>query len=299
MASYETISFLSDYGRVDEHVGIVHSVIRSIAPHVAVIDLTHDVAPYDVRGAGLLLARAAQYLCTGIVLAVVDPGGADRRAIAVEVGGGQSILVGPDNGLLAPAVALVGGADRAVELTSPAYRLDTPAALLSGRDVFAPAAAHLCAGVPLEELGPRIDPLTLRPALLSLSREENGGVEGDVLWVDRFGNVELNIDPDEITAFGDRVVVRIGDRLRTARRVTHAAELKTGELGLLVDAYGLVGLVEDRASAAEDLRVDVGDGVRLEPTEDDDTPAGAVSPVQLSARRSPPSVPAATDGAAR
>src|SRR5690606_17103974 len=102
-ARFDTISFLSDYGTADEFVGVVKSVIRSIAPHTTVADITHEIRPYDVRGGSLALARSAQYLCPGVVLAVVDPGvGTDRRAVAVEVGGGQSYLIGPDNGLLAP-----------------------------------------------------------------------------------------------------------------------------------------------------------------------------------------------------
>src|SRR4051794_31175824 len=116
--SFDTVTFMSDYGLDDEFVGIVHSVLRSIAPGIEVIDLTHNVRPYDVRAGGLALARSAPYLCPGVVLAVVDPGvGSDRRGIAVEVGDGASVLVGPDNGLLAPAVAMCGGATRAVELT--------------------------------------------------------------------------------------------------------------------------------------------------------------------------------------
>ena len=118
-ARFDTITFLSDYGAGDEFVGVVKSVIRQIAPHVTVVDLTHEVPPYDVRAGSLTLSRSAQYLCPGVVLAVVDPGvGTERRAIAVEVGGGQSYLVGPDNGLLAGAVAMCGGATAAVELSN-------------------------------------------------------------------------------------------------------------------------------------------------------------------------------------
>src|SRR3546814_4329237 len=99
--NYATVSFLSDYGRGDEFVGTVHSILRSTAPGVSVIDITHDNAPHDVRAGGLALARSAQYLCPGVVLAVVDPGvGTERRGIAIEVGDGQSVLVGPDNGVL-------------------------------------------------------------------------------------------------------------------------------------------------------------------------------------------------------
>src|SRR4051812_25740095 len=151
---YDTITFLSDYGLTDEFVGVVKSVIRTIAPDVRVIDLTHEIEPHDIRGGGLALARSAQYLAPGIVLAVVDPGvGTPRRAIAIEVGEGQSFLVGPDNGLLAPAVAMVGGADRAVELTNDEYHLPAPGPTFAGRDIFAPVAAHLALGVPLEEFG--------------------------------------------------------------------------------------------------------------------------------------------------
>jgi len=115
---YETVSFLSDFGTTDEFVGVVHSVIRDIAPHARVIDLSHGIAPFDVRSGSLALARTIGYVASGVVLAVVDPGVATaRRAIAVEVADGEGVLVGPDNGLLAPAVAMAGGSGRAVELT--------------------------------------------------------------------------------------------------------------------------------------------------------------------------------------
>ncbi|HEX7168307.1 MAG TPA: SAM-dependent chlorinase/fluorinase, partial [Acidimicrobiales bacterium] len=150
---HDTISFLSDYGTVDEFVGVVKSVVRSLAPHVTVIDVSHEVAPHDVRGGGLTLMRSAQYLAAGVVLAVVDPGvGTARRAVAVEVAGGEAVFVGPDNGLLAPAVAMAGGADRAVELTNADYHLPAPGPTFAGRDVFGPVSAHLCNGVDLLDL---------------------------------------------------------------------------------------------------------------------------------------------------
>ncbi|MGZ4757759.1 MAG: SAM hydrolase/SAM-dependent halogenase family protein, partial [Acidimicrobiales bacterium] len=149
MASrYDTISFLSDYGLDDEFVGVVKSVIRSIAPEAAVVDITHQVPPHDIRAGGLTLARSAGYLCPGVVLAIVDPAvGTERRAVAVEVGDGVSVLLGPDNGLLAPAVSMVGGATRAVELTNTEHHLAAPGPTFAGRDIFAPAAALLCNGV--------------------------------------------------------------------------------------------------------------------------------------------------------
>src|SRR5688572_29710141 len=100
---YDTVSLLSDLGTDDEMAGVLRSVVRSIAPHAVVVDITHGVPPHDVRAGSLTLVRAAQYLAAGVVVGGVDPGGGtSRRAIAVEVGGGQSVLVGPDNGLLAP-----------------------------------------------------------------------------------------------------------------------------------------------------------------------------------------------------
>jgi S-adenosylmethionine hydrolase len=269
VSRYDTISFLSDYGHSDEFVGVVKSVIRSIAPDVAVIDITHEVPPHDVRAGSLALLRSVQYLVPGVVLAVVDPGvGTDRRAIAVEVGeNGEAVLVGPDNGLLAAAVAMTGGAGRTVTLTNPKYQLEAPGPTFAGRDVFAPAAAHLAAGVPLEELGELVDPITLLPGTVPLPREEDGAVIGEVLWVDRYGNAQLNVGPEEVGAMGDRISVLWGDQVRTARRATTYGELKPGEVGLVVDSYGLLSIALDRVSASEQLRIGPGTGVTLrEPT---------------------------------
>ena len=262
---HDTVSFLSDYGLEDEFVGVVTSVIRSLAPHAAVVHVTHGIPAHDVRAGSLALVRSVQYLAPGVVLAVVDPGvGTDRRAVAVEVGDGEAAFVGPDNGLLAPAVAMVGGATRAVELTNEELQLPAPGPTFAGRDVFAPAAAHLCNGVDLAELGPPVDPVTLRPGLLPLTREEDGRLTGEVLWVDRFGNVQLNVDPDDISALGERVTLRWGEQVRTARRAVTYGALKPGEVGLVVDSYGLVSVVLDRRSAADELRLRPGDAVTLE-----------------------------------
>ena len=274
---YDTVSFLSDYGTSDEFVGVVKSVIRAIAPDAAVIDVTHDVPPHDIRAGGLTLARAAQYLAPGIVLAIVDPGvGTDRRAVAVEVGEGEGVFVGPDNGLMAPAVAMTGGASRVVELTEPRFQLPAPGATFAGRDVFAPAAAHLCAGVDLTDLGPGIDPAGLRPGLLPVSRTEGDRLVAEVLWVDRFGNVQLNLDPDDLDGFGDRVGVHAHGQVRSARRTAAYGELKGGEVGLVVDSYGLLSLALDRHSAAEVLGLDAGDEVQLDPYADAES-GGSVS----------------------
>jgi S-adenosylmethionine hydrolase len=282
---FDTITFLSDYGTGDEFVGVVHSVIRSIAPHVAVVDLTHEIPAYDVRAGSLTLGRAAQYLCPGVVLAVVDPGvGTARRGIAVEVGGGQSYLVGPDNGLLASAVAMCGGATAVVELTNPAYQLPAPGPTFAGRDVFAPAAAHLCAGVPLAELGGPVDPLTLLPGLLPLTREEDGALVAEVLWVDRFGNCQLNVDPDEVAAMGSRIQLRWGEDVRTAVRSDTYEGIDTGQVGLVTDSYGMLSVCLGRRSAAAELGMPVGTEVSLRAPSDDDPAPTTSQPVTLTPR---------------
>jgi S-adenosylmethionine hydrolase len=291
---FDTISFLSDYGTSDEFVGVVKSVVRGIAPHVTVVDITHDVRPYDTKGASLALARSVQYLCPGVVLGIVDPGvGTDRRAIAIEVGDGQSFLVGPDNGMLAPAVGLVGGATGAIELTNPDYQLPSPGPTFAGRDVFAPAAAHLCAGVPLAELGTPVDPHELVPGIVPLPRDEAGAIVGEVLWVDRYGNCQLNVDPDAIASWGERVQLRWTrptEGVRTAVRATTFAELGPGQVGLLVDSYGLLAVSVARGSAAETLDLASGDELSLVPLGDDGDGAdgaarGVTSAVTLQSRR--------------
>jgi len=281
-ARFDTITFLSDYGTGDEFVGVVKSVIRSIAPDVQVLDLTHEIPPYDVRAGGLTLGRSAQYLCPGVVLAVVDPGvGTERRGVAIEVGGGQSYLVGPDNGLLAGAVAMSGGATAVVELTNPAFQLPAPGPTFAGRDVFAPAAAHLCQGVPLVDLGDAIDPLSLLPGLLPLTRQEDGALVAEVLWVDRYGNCQLNVDPDEVTDFGPRVQVRWADDVRTADRARTFEGITPGQIGLVTDSYGMLAVCMGKRSAADELRMPVGTEVTLAAPGDEPTTA---SPVQLTTK---------------
>jgi len=261
---------MSDYGHSDEFVGVVHSVIRSIAPQVKIIDVTHGIAAHDTRAGGLALARAANYLCPGVVLAVVDPSvGTTRRPVVIEVGDGASYLVGPDNGLLAPAVGLVGGATRAIELTSLQRRLPSvTGATFDGRDVFAPAAAHLCNGVHLEELGPHIDTAGLVPGVLPVSRLQGDELVAEVLWIDRFGNCQLNVDPVDLVDFGTTMTVILPNATKIGIFVRAYDEVPTGRAGLLVDSSGLLSVAVARGSAAAEFGLDEGDEVRLSATDD-------------------------------
>jgi S-adenosylmethionine hydrolase len=262
------VSFLSDYGHADEFVGVCKGVMLGFAPGLTIVDVTHDVPEHDVRAGALALVRAVQYLPEGIVLAIVDPGvGTDRRAIALETEGGY--FLGPDNGLLAPAVAMVGGATRAVSLTNDEYQLAAPGPTFAGRDVLAPAAGHLAGGVALADLGEEIDPAGMVPGLVSLPNEEDGALVGEVWWVDRFGNCQLNIDPAELERLGGRpgasVELRFGDRTRMARWVGTYADAKPSGLVVLVDSYGLLSVALDRTSAAAECGLRAGSAVTVVP----------------------------------
>ena len=262
------VSFLSDYGRNDEFVGVCHAVMLDLAPQFRVLDITHDVAPFDVRAGSLALARAVQYLPEGLVLAVVDPGvGTDRRCVAVEVEHG--VLVGPDNGLLAPAVAMLGGPERIFALQNEQYQLPAPGPTFAGRDVMAPAIAHIANGVPLTVLGDELDAASLTPGILPLPSLVDGMVNGEILWVDRFGNCQLNVAPEQLLELGvqpgDSIEVRMGETGRRARWVHTFADANPSELVLIVDSYGSCALAFDRQSAATQLKLRAGSNVTLNP----------------------------------
>lgn len=278
----DAVFFLSDYGLRDEFVGVVHAVIRSLAPFVSVIDLTHEIAPFDVRGGATALVRARPYLGPGVVLAVVDPGvGGPRRAIALETsgGGGPRFYVGPDNGLLLPAAESSGGARRAVELgtgrgsgESEGGWKPSVSATFDGRDVFAPAVAALCNGASLARFGPpvRLEALVRLPDPIDEGGSREDGAEyrrSEVTWVDRFGNVQLAA-AGPLVPLGARaqVVIEADDAADDAsqtvthkvRRVRSFSDLGTGEAGLIADANGHLALCVSGGSAAE--RFGVGPG---------------------------------------
>jgi S-adenosylmethionine hydrolase len=266
----DTISFLSDYGTHDEFVGVVTSVLRQLAGQAVVIDITHDVAPHDVRGGALTLQRVAPFLAPGVVLGVVDPGvGTARRAVALEVGPDPRwALVGPDNGLLVPAFEALGGPGRAVSLASRRCHPGA-GATFDGRDLFAPAAAQLCAGADLADLGPAIDPASLVPGPRPATVRQGTGVATEVLGIDRFGNVQLAARPDDVAHIGDPVRLVFPSREVIARRASSFAAIGQAEVGLVVDSWGMIAVVLDRRSAAAELGLVAGDRVVLDKTDAD------------------------------
>jgi S-adenosyl-L-methionine hydrolase (adenosine-forming) len=193
------VSLLTDYGLADGFVGALHSVLRARLPLVPIVDLTHEVRGQDVRAGSLALKRAAPYLAEGVVVAIVDPGvGTRRRPVAVRPASADITFIGPDNGLLPPAIDVLGGPVIAVELDNPAYRLSAPGPTFAGRDIFAPAAAFLAGGGDLSALGQRVDTGTLVRLPPPEYRERGGWFEIEVTWVDRYGNVQLAAGPDAL-----------------------------------------------------------------------------------------------------
>lgn len=228
------------------------------------VDLTHGVAPHDIRAGALTLWRCAPWLAPGVILAVVDPGvGTERRAVAVEVAAAGAVLVGPDNGLLLPAVARLGGPTAAVELPVDP---DVPGATFAGRDVFAPAAARAANGEPLASLGTPIDPAGLRGAAVrGAALDGDGRLRAEVLWVDRFGNAQLNVTPAEaLAALGAVTGAQTADgRLCPVDIVGSYGEIAADRVALVVDSYGLLALSCNRRPAAAQVGVAEGDPVWL------------------------------------
>ncbi len=262
------ISFLSDFGYTDEFVGVVHGVIARIAPSTRVLDITHGINHGDVHGGAMALTRAVQYMPDGVFLAVVDPGvGTDRKAIAARTPVGY--FVGPDNGLLAPAVAMVGGADLIVSLDDGRFQLPAKGATFAGRDVFGPAAAVLASDqADLSELGPALDPGSISPLLIPLAEPAgNGAVRGSVLWVDTYGNIQFNISPDDLHALelsvGDDVLVSFN--MEDSRIVWGSTygDAEEGEAVLHVDSHGQIAIAVRAGRADEDFSLGVGDTVVL------------------------------------
>lgn len=242
------ITLLTDFGTADGYVAELKGVLFSAAPGAQVVDLSHDVSPHDVDAARLAVARYWRRFPAGTIhVVVVDPGvGSERQAIAV--GSDDRFLVGPDNGVLSPALLLPGA--RVVSLAVPADAAPT----FHGRDVFAPAAAALARGVPLESLGPRIeDPIIRRTP--ETVREPDGWLRGEVIVIDRFGNAVTNLVAASATE------VRVGDRAVPLGRTY--ADGGVGEPLALVGSSGLIEIAIRDGNAAVKLGLFRGAVVRV------------------------------------
>ena len=254
MAQPRPITFLSDYGYEDEFAGVCRAVIAQIVPGAPVIDLSHGIARQDVRQGAIVLANSLPSCPPGVHLAVVDPGvGSTRRAVAVAAAEGR-FLVGPDNGLLSRAIARLGGALDAVELSKSPFRLEPVSATFHGRDLFAPVAAHLALGARLEEAGDPIDPGSLVALDLPTPEIRSDEVIAHALHVDGYGNVTLDLDASMLTDGpvrpGDAIELRAPDGRFEAVWARTFADVDPGEVLLFQDSSGALALAVSGGSAA-------------------------------------------------
>jgi S-adenosylmethionine hydrolase len=263
---FSCLTFLTDFGLEDGFVAACHGVAARIAPATRVIDITHQVPPGDVRRGAAVLAQTVPAMPPAVHVAVVDPGvGTTRRAIALEAKGG--ILVGPDNGLLSWAANALGGTARAVLLTNDAFWNNPVSHTFHGRDIFMPVAAHLATGTSLTEAGTQVDVEELVTLAAPTSRMLDGEAEGEVLSIDRFGNVQLSIPSaaaDDLgISLGTSVLIRCNRREVAAPYLETFGSASPGELIAFTDSAGLISLAVSNGNAAERLSLPPGARVRI------------------------------------
>ncbi|MCW3027413.1 MAG: SAM-dependent chlorinase/fluorinase [Solirubrobacterales bacterium] len=265
------ISFLSDYGRRDEFVGVCHGVMVRRCPTARIIDLTHEIPRHDVLTGAIVLRAALSYMPAAVHLAVVDPGvgTSRRRAVALRTAEQGRLLVGPDNGLLMPAAESLGGVAEAIDIGDSPERLQPVSATFHGRDIFAPVAAALAAGEPLADVGKPLAPAGLQCLELPRARIDAGALEAHVLQCDVFGNVILGASADQLEALaaqpGDLLAVSHAGTTHAARYALAFADVPAGELLVYVDSRGSVALALNRGSAADLLGAGRGDQLLVRP----------------------------------
>lgn len=269
MNGFEYLTFLSDYGLTDEFVGVCHGVIRRIAPEVGIIDITHGIRAQDVREGAMVLAQSVRYMPKAVHLAIVDPGvGSGRLPIIIETGDG-SCLVGPDNGLLVKAVEKLGGAKGSWKIENPDFMLPDPSRTFQGRDIFAPAAAHLTLGVAPTEFGEEVALETLVGLEIPGPRLHDDHFHAVILHVDRFGNLQLNVTAEEFGNIGLAPGSLLELRLEGHRRLVPYGEtyssVPPGEVVVTEDSYHLLAIGINRGSAADRFGAQLGTSVILGP----------------------------------
>lgn len=270
MDKRQIVTFLSDYGLEDEFVGVCTGVMLRIAPGIQVVHVHHNILRQDIRHGAIVLQQSVGYLPDSVHLAVVDPSvGSKRRAIVVESAWGE-IFVGPDNGLVMPAAEACGGIKRAFEITDKRFMLTPVSRTFQGRDVFAPAAAHVANGVDPGEMGPSIAPDDLVPLEIPAAWVHDDHLHAEVLQVDRFGNLQLNVAAGSLEECGlsrnGHLEVRLeGHRLNVPMGATFA-DVDAGEFVLIEDSYRHISLAVNKGSAAARLRARAGSTAIVGPT---------------------------------
>lgn len=260
------IGFISDFGLEDTWVGVCHAVIYRACPLARIVDLGHQIPPFDVRKGAATAAGGVYQIPEAIHLVVVDPGvGGGRRDLCVVTKNGTR-LVGPDNGVLLPAAARAGGIDLAVALDARKIDRDAPLPTFHARDVLAPAAAALACGVAPRSLGSEVEAASLAPAPFGPYSVDGEYVNGEALEADHFGSLRFNIPAEDLGALGlrgPRLEIGIGHNSLTVPFATTYADVAEGEPVALVDSSGWLSLSVNKGSAASRYGVEPGNRVRV------------------------------------
>jgi hypothetical protein len=261
------ITFLTDFGLEDDFVGTCHGVMKRIAPEVEIIDITHGIQPQGILQGSLVLANTLPYLPEGVHLAVVDPGvGGGRREIAIRGADGR-LYVGPDNGLLVPAAEKLGGIEAAHEITNRKYALEPVSATFHGRDVFSPAAAHLATGLDPAELGPAVESDSLTRLEVPKADISERRIRACCLYVDRFGNMQLNLTRADVERLGAVPGTQVELELNAERYYAVAArtfaDARPGDIILYEDAYRNISIAINGGNAAAMFGIREGQDIRI------------------------------------
>jgi len=258
-AAAGVIALLTDFGLKDHYVGVMKGVILSVNPHARIIDLSHDIGSQDVLDAYFLLSNTYRYFPAGtIFVSVVDPGvGSERAIVAVETE--RYTFLAPDNGLLG-FLDKQGGVRRIVRVTNERLFLKPVSQTFHGRDIFAPVAGHLSLGVDFAQLGPETDRIH-KIATPAPKVTKEGVMVGEVVSIDRFGNLVTNI-PGERLAGADAVEVKVG-KVSIMRLSTSYASAKKGELLAIVGSTGTLEVSVNKGDARKKTGAKVGDVIRV------------------------------------
>lgn len=253
------ITLTTDFGYEDPFAGIMKGVILSIAAGARIVDLTHGVAPQDIRGAALALNFACPFFPPGAIhVAVVDPGvGSARRPILIECE--DAFFIGPDNGVLSLA-AERKKIKRVFELANQRYYLQPVSSTFHGRDIFAPAAAHLAAGVPAAELGPELNGwnrLEVPGAVKS-----RGEIRGEIIYIDHFGNLITNVSARDLEALAkQKLEVRLAEVTIEGLAQSYSSAVK--DYAALINSWGLLEISCFNGRADQRSGADIGDPVHV------------------------------------
>jgi len=259
------ITLLTDFGLADEYVGVMKGVILSILPEAVIVDISHDIAPQDIREAAYMLSASYPYFKPGSIhVIVVDPGvGTNRRILYAEVDGHR--FLAPDNGVLSLLMSQNTGAD-IIQVENKRYWRESISQTFHGRDIFAPVAAHLANGLAINALGRQMaaEDINYLPDLEPL-RTDHATWSGCIIAVDRFGNLITNISVELLAGnhhdYGmERIVAEVSDQILDGSSLAYTHQPR-GKAFVLVNSRGFLEIAVNQGSAASILKAAKGDPV--------------------------------------